>query len=26
VTSVLRVELFFEEDAGNWHYRVPGQA
>jgi len=23
VTSVLRVELFFDEEAGNWHYRVP---
>ena len=21
--SVLRVELFFDEEAGNWHYRVP---
>jgi hypothetical protein len=21
VTSVLRVELFFDEEAGNWHYR-----
>jgi len=20
---VLRVELFFDEEAGNWHYRVP---
>jgi hypothetical protein len=23
VTSVLRVELFFDEVAVNWHYRVP---
>jgi hypothetical protein len=23
VTSVLRVELFFDDEAGNWHYRVP---
>jgi hypothetical protein len=23
VTSVLRVKLFFDEEAGNWHYRVP---
>ena len=23
VTGVLRVELFFDEEAGNWHYRVP---
>jgi len=23
VTSVLRVELFFDEEVGNWHYRVP---
>ena len=23
VTSVLRVALFFDEEAGNWHYRVP---
>lgn len=23
LTSVLRVELFFDEEAGNWHYRVP---
>jgi hypothetical protein len=23
VTSVLRVELFFDGEAGNWHYRVP---
>jgi predicted RNA binding protein YcfA (HicA-like mRNA interferase family) len=23
VTSMLRVELFFDEEAGNWHYRVP---
>ena len=22
MTSVLRVELFFDEEAGNWHYRV----
>ena len=21
--SVLRVGLFFDEEAGNWHYRVP---
>jgi hypothetical protein len=21
--SALRVELFFDEKAGNWHYRVP---
>ena len=21
--SALRVELFFDEEAGNWHYRVP---
>jgi len=21
--SALRVELFFDEGAGNWHYRVP---
>jgi hypothetical protein len=21
--STLRVELFFDEEAGNWHYRVP---
>lgn len=21
--SVLRVELFLDEEAGNWHYRVP---
>jgi hypothetical protein len=21
--SMLRVELFFDEQAGNWHYRVP---
>ena len=20
---MLRVELFFDEDTGNWHYRVP---
>ena len=23
MTSVLRVELFSDEEAGNWHYRVP---
>jgi hypothetical protein len=23
MTSALRVELFFDEEAGNWHYRVP---
>lgn len=23
MTSVLRVELFFDEEAGNWHYRLP---
>jgi hypothetical protein len=23
VMSELRVELFFDEEAGNWHYRVP---
>ncbi len=23
MTSVLRVELFFDAEAGNWHYRVP---
>jgi hypothetical protein len=23
VASTLRVELFFDEEAGNWHYRVP---
>jgi hypothetical protein len=23
VMSALRVELFFDEEAGNWHYRVP---
>jgi len=23
VVSTLRVELFFDEEAGNWHYRVP---
>jgi len=23
VTSVLRVELFFDDEADNWHYRVP---
>jgi hypothetical protein len=22
VVSTLRVELFFDEEAGNWHYRV----
>jgi hypothetical protein len=21
--TALRVELFFDEEAGNWHYRVP---
>lgn len=21
--SMLRAELFFDEEAGNWHYRVP---
>jgi hypothetical protein len=21
--SLLRVELFFDDEAGNWHYRVP---
>jgi len=21
--SLMRVELFFDNDAGNWHYRVP---
>ena len=21
--SALRVEFFFDEEAGNWHYRVP---
>ena len=21
--SALRVELFFDQEAGNWHYRVP---
>jgi hypothetical protein len=21
--SALRVELFFDEEAGHWHYRVP---
>jgi hypothetical protein len=21
--STLRVELFWDDDAGNWHYRVP---
>jgi hypothetical protein len=21
--SALRVELFWDEEAGNWHYRVP---
>jgi hypothetical protein len=25
VTCVLRVELFFDEEAGNWHYRVPAR-
>ena len=25
MTSVLRVELFFDEEAGNWHYRVPAR-
>jgi len=23
VTSVLRVKLFFDDEAGNWHSRVP---
>jgi hypothetical protein len=23
VVSALRVELFFDEEAGNWHFRVP---
>jgi hypothetical protein len=23
VVSTLRVELFFDEEVGNWHYRVP---
>ena len=23
MTSVLRVELSFDEEAGNWYYRVP---
>jgi hypothetical protein len=23
VLAALRVELFFDEEAGNWHYRVP---
>jgi len=23
VRSALRVELFFDEEASNWHYRVP---
>ena len=23
MTSVLRAELFFDGEAGNWHYRVP---
>jgi hypothetical protein len=23
VMSALRVELFFDDEAGNWHYRVP---
>lgn len=22
--SLLRVELFFDDEADNWHYRVPG--
>jgi hypothetical protein len=21
--SLMRVELFFDQEAGNWHYRVP---
>jgi hypothetical protein len=21
--SLMRVELFYDEEAGNWHYRVP---
>ena len=21
--SLLRVELFYDDEAGNWHYRVP---
>jgi len=21
--SLLRIELFFDDEAGNWHYRVP---
>jgi hypothetical protein len=21
--SALRIELFFDQEAGNWHYRVP---
>jgi hypothetical protein len=21
--SLLRIELFFDEETGNWHYRVP---
>ena len=25
MTSVPRVELFFDEEAGNWHYRVPAR-
>ncbi len=23
MTSALRVELFFDQEAGNWHHRVP---
>jgi hypothetical protein len=23
MVSTLRVELFFDDEAGNWHYRVP---
>ena len=23
IMSTLRVELFFDDEAGNWHYRVP---
>lgn len=23
VMSALQIELFFDEEAGNWHYRVP---
>ena len=23
MVSALRVELFFDDEAGNWHYRVP---